>query len=171
MSKKKQVPVTDLILFGLEKFVEGGELVIGTSNDLRDWMNEVWGVSHKNVNKNALSQALKRLRERKLLEREEKKTGEIILKLTDAGKDFVYLLKEDDQKWDGKWRIVIFDIPESKRLVRDVLRRRLKSWKFERWQKSVWASKKNFTQKLRQLVKELEIEDWVVILESDNVGQ
>ncbi|MBI3290236.1 hypothetical protein HYZ78_02480 [Candidatus Microgenomates bacterium] len=168
-TKKKKIPVTHILLFTLEKFVEGGEFIVGTSNELRDWINAE-RFTPEIVDKYAISRAIKRLRERKLLELEEKRTGEIVLRLTNTGKDFIYLLKEEDNQWDGKWRIVIFDIPESKRLVRDVLRRRLKSWKFERWQKSVWASKKNFTAKMRDLIKELEIDDWVLVIESDNVG-
>lgn len=170
-STKKKIPVTDLILFGLEKFVEGGELIVGTSNDLRDWMNEVYGISPKNTNKYALSQAIKRLRQRRLIEQDDKNAEKIIIRLTQEGKIFLLAKKNASEiDWDGKWRIVIFDIPESKKLVRNVLRRKLKSWGFERWQKSVWASKKNLTEPLRSLIKDLEIEDWVLVIESGNVG-
>ena len=44
------------------------------------------------------------------------------------------------QKWDGKWRIVMFDIPEDIRLARDVLRDKLKDLGFKQVQKSVWVS-------------------------------
>lgn len=169
--KPKKIPLTDLILFGLEKFVEGGELIIGTSGELRDWMNEVWGVGPKyGGDKYAISQAIKRLRQRRLIEQDDKNAEKIVIRLTQEGKIFL-LAKRDAAEidWDGKWRIVIFDIPESKRLVRNVLRRKLKSWGFERWQKSVWASKKNLTEPLRTLVKDLKIDDWVLVIESDNV--
>lgn len=64
-----------------------------------------------------------------------------------------------------------FDIPEKHRTVRDLLRRKLKSWGFRRWQKSVWASRKPLTEALRTLVKELGVEDWVLVIESKNVGE
>ncbi len=100
-----------------------------------------------------------------------KDEGKIVLRLTAAGQDCLYLSKADEEiEWDGKWRIVVFDIPESKRLVRDILRSRLKMWGFKPWQKSVWASKKNITDKLRNLVKELDILEWVLVIESDNTG-
>lgn len=124
------------------------------------------------LKKASLAQALKRLREKGFVEKiPEKDAGKIILKLTEAGREYLLLKKaEDEIEWDGKWRIVVFDIPESKRLVRDILRSRLKLWGFKQWQKSVWASKKNVTDKLRNLAKELDIVDWILVIESDNVG-
>ncbi len=41
--------------------------------------------------------------------------------------------------WDGKWRIVLFDIPEAKRPVRDYLRNVLKRHGFVEFQRSMWA--------------------------------
>lgn len=125
------------------------------------------------LKKAALAQALKRLREKGYIEKlsDNKDEAKIIFKLTELGREFILLSKpEDEIKWDGKWRVVVFDIPEGKRLVRDILRSRLKLWGFNQWQKSVWASKKNITTKLRNFIKELGIDDWVLVIESDNVG-
>ena len=44
------------------------------------------------------------------------------------------------RKWDGWWRIVIFDIAEDKRAARDALRRKLKNFGFYSLQKSVFVS-------------------------------
>lgn len=41
--------------------------------------------------------------------------------------------------WDGKWRILIFDIPEYRKGVRDKMRRMLHDIGFMRIQQSVWA--------------------------------
>lgn len=43
------------------------------------------------------------------------------------------------QRWDGKWRIVFFDIPEGKRPLRDYLRRVLKRQGFKEFQRSMWV--------------------------------
>jgi len=40
--------------------------------------------------------------------------------------------------WDGRWRIVFFDIPESKRPLRDYLRNVLKRHGFQEFQRSMW---------------------------------
>ena len=50
--------------------------------------------------------------------------------------------------WDGKWRVLIFDIPEEQRKLRDDIRRTLISNGFIRIQDSVW-------------VYPYECEDWV----------
>ncbi|MBI2593230.1 hypothetical protein HYW44_01130 [Candidatus Daviesbacteria bacterium] len=46
-------------------------------------------------------------------------------------------LKLSRGKWDGIWRVVIFDIPEKKRGARDFLRSMLKELGFYKLQKSV----------------------------------
>ena len=42
------------------------------------------------------------------------------------------------KKWDKKWRLIIFDIPENKKLGRNILRELLKRLGFCQYQKSVW---------------------------------
>ena len=42
-------------------------------------------------------------------------------------------------KWDKKWRLVIFDIPEKRRLVRDQIRELLSLAGFLKLQDSVWV--------------------------------
>lgn len=167
----RKIPLTEIILFALEKSVETGEAIFGSAIELKEWIYSVYGNYPKEINKNSLSQAIKRLRKRNLIEKEEERTGKIVLRLTQSGKDLALLKKgESDINWDGRWRIVVFDIPENKRVVRDLLRSRLKSWGFVGWQKSVWASKRNVTYQLRSFLRELGISDWVLVIESDNVG-
>lgn len=121
---------------------------------------------YPDLKKSALGAALKRLREGGLVEKDVK-SGEVILKLTKLGRDALGK-KFDPNKWDGKFRIVIFDIPENKRGVRDLFRRRLKDWEFKNWQRSVWVTKNNITLELRKLIVDLEIEPWVAVVESED---
>lgn len=121
----------------------------------------------RNIKKSELSQALKRLREKGYIEKDETNTNEIIFKLVDLGRDALGV--ETDEEWDGKWRIVIFDIPEQKRVIRNLFRRRLKDWEFRRWQQSVWVTKRNITTKLRLLIQDLKIEDWIAVIESEDI--
>ena len=46
---------------------------------------------------------------------------------------------ERPKKWDRKWRVIIFDIPEKKRNVRDHIRTLFKSAGFYLLQDSVWV--------------------------------
>ncbi len=88
--------------------------------------------------KSELSQAIKRLRERGLVLKDTANTDQVILRLTDMGREALGINPEEE--WDGKYRIVIFDIPEQKRVIRNLFRRRLKEWGFRRWQQSVWIT-------------------------------
>ncbi|MBI5742651.1 MAG: hypothetical protein HZA25_02340 [Candidatus Niyogibacteria bacterium] len=42
------------------------------------------------------------------------------------------------KRWDGKWRVLIFDIPEKRRMLRELVRRTLSAIGFIRIQDSVW---------------------------------
>ncbi len=42
-------------------------------------------------------------------------------------------------RWDGKWRIIFFDIPEKKRRLRDELRSMIRTIGFKEFQKSIWV--------------------------------
>jgi DNA-binding transcriptional regulator PaaX len=48
-------------------------------------------------------------------------------------------LSKKPRKWDKKWRILIFDIPESRRKVRFAVRKKVLEAGFVRLQDSVWA--------------------------------
>ena len=49
-------------------------------------------------------------------------------------------LRFDPEKWDQQWRILIFDIPEQKRAVRDMVRRLVKQVGMRKLQRSVWVT-------------------------------
>lgn len=166
ISTKKNI--TNFILLALEKAVDG---YVRYDDLIHHSYQYAWGGGwDRYLKKASLSQALKRLRENGLVDfiDDEK----LIVRLTDYGKEKAVLakIKFDDQKWDGKWRLVIFDIPEKRRAVRDLLRSKLKQWDFIHLQQSVWASKKDCTKVLRDFIKSVGIEAWVMVVESDNVG-
>lgn len=162
---RKKVPISDLILLSLEKTVDG---YVRFDDFIHNHYRYKYGVP--DLKKSALSVAFKRLREQGYLDLE-KYNDTLILKLTDKGRSEAIVRKIlNNEEWDGKWRIAVFDIPEKHRKVRNILRGRLKMWGFKQWQKSVWASKKDVTEVLRQFVKEIGVEKWVMIMESENVG-
>ncbi len=59
---------------------------------------------------------------------------------------------------DGKWLMVFFDVPESLRKKRDLFRRELIGLGFEQLQKSVWVTPYPVRDKLRALIRVLELE-------------
>ncbi|OGG79169.1 hypothetical protein A3A39_03565 [Candidatus Kaiserbacteria bacterium RIFCSPLOWO2_01_FULL_54_13] len=66
--------------------------------------------------------------------------------LTDAGRTFVQsaalraLKLRKQKRWDGKWRIVLFDIPNYMKAARDAFAATLKRLEFVHVQKSVFIS-------------------------------
>ena len=71
------------------------------------------------------------------------KDGKKFLKLTKKGQLEVLLAKarlSKRGKWDGKWRMVIFDIPEGAKLQRSQFRDLLKKNDFKKLQASVYVS-------------------------------
>lgn len=61
--------------------------------------------------------------------------------------------QREKTKWDGKWRIVIFDILEHKRNLRNILRNRLRWLGFKELQKSVWVFPYDVSRELREALK------------------
>ena len=43
------------------------------------------------------------------------------------------------RRWDQRWRVIIFDIPERRRKIRDRLRSTMRELGFARLQDSVWV--------------------------------
>src|SRR3989344_8849895 len=116
MNKSKSLP--KYILLALEKSVDG-------YIRMEDFLYNTHYYAYCNgwqypLKKSSLSITLKRLRENGFIDFVNDKT--LAFKLTNSGKDKALWIKmqEDEEKWDGKWRFVIWDIPEKRRKVRDL---------------------------------------------------
>lgn len=99
----------------------------------------------KEVEKLKLAFAIRRLKRNRLIILKEQNEN-FIVELTEKGKrktkeialETLSIVKP--AVWDGKWRVVIFDIPEEKwRSGRDALRDKLQKLGFYLIQKSVWV--------------------------------
>jgi transposase len=83
---------------------------------------------------------------RKGLARFVERNGRKYLELTTPGREVLAsaqqraaLLQRASRRWDGRWRMIIFDIPEKYRKTRDKLRGTLRSLGFIQLQGSVWV--------------------------------
>lgn len=95
------------------------------------------------IERKRLKYEIRRLYQSKLISTKSNPDGTLTLVLTKKGKQRALKydlekIKIPEQKWDGRWRIVIFDIPESRRTARDALRTLLKKMGFYELQKSVF---------------------------------
>lgn len=100
-------------------------------------------LENKKVSSQALEKTYKTLVRRKFVRVKEEK-GKHILEVTEAGKKQQKEYEAADvkiprpQTWDGKWRMIVFDIPESKKRAREALRGTLKRLECYRFQDSVF---------------------------------
>jgi phenylacetic acid degradation operon negative regulatory protein len=99
--------------------------------------------------------------------------GKILYKLTDKGYTalclefpFFRFLKEE---WDGKWRIISYEIPEKKRELRDRLRREMRGWGLGPWHRSFWLTPHPIINDLRELVYGKEEDQYIQAFESTHV--
>ncbi len=70
------------------------------------------------------------------------KNGRKQFELTPLGSSYIQkqtYRKQRSERWDGKWRIVIFDIPQARTVHRNLLRHHLREIGFEKLQNSVFV--------------------------------
>lgn len=97
------------------------------------------------------------------------------LELTNKGKEKIkYYLTEKikikkPKKWDKKWRIVIFDIPEKQRSARTALARTLKKLGFISLQKSVFVFPFQCYKEINQIKTIYGIQKYVQYVISDRI--
>ena len=107
--------------------------------------------------------------------REYLKDKERFIKLTEKGKKRFkkYVLSaleiELPAKWDRKWRLVIFDIPDDKRIERDLLRRKLESLGFFKLQESVYVFPFECANQINYLKKSYFISPYVQYILADRI--
>ena len=136
-------------------------------------MSKEW----KQVNEEALRQAIQRLYKNRMIDVKELADGKVKIILEDGGKRkaLEYKLEEMEikksAKWDGKWRMVLFDIPDSDKKIREVLRFHLKRLGFYNYQKSVFIYPHNCKDEIDFLIEFYQIRRYVrqlVVSEIDN---
>ena len=99
----------------------------------------------KEIKRRRLNEIVKEFYNERLVSFKENKEGLAEIILTKDGDKKALIFKIDEMeikkpaKWDGEWRIVIFDIPERFKKAREALRKKLKDLGFIKLQESVFA--------------------------------
>jgi len=129
----------------------------------------------KEINKQSLRRAIKNLYQSKLIKEKENADGTITLVLTERGKEKVLTYNIDNMeikkpvRWDGKWRIVLFDIPEKIKKVREAIRGHLKNLGFYEFQKSVFVYPYNCKDEIDYLIEFYNIRRFVRFVVADEI--
>lgn len=99
----------------------------------------------RDINRDYLWRSVKEFHRERLVEYRENADGSISVVLSKEGERIAYTASLETlqiptpARWDKRWRLVLFDIPEKKRLGRDALRQKLVELGFKEWQHSVFV--------------------------------
>lgn len=141
-----------------------------------------WGLTHPLIRaykkskrlQNSIYTTVYRLKKQNLVTIGQK-DGKTIIEITQEGKKKIleYKLEEMQiarpEKWDGKWRIVIFDIPEKQKIAREILRQKLSFLGFYRLQKSVWVFPFDCQNQITFLKEIYEVTPYVIFILADHI--
>jgi len=147
MKEEKYPYVKDVLkLLGIGVFLAASLVMPGLPRILAQSEKKKWR-ERKNdwerFNLPRLRQVIKRLYQQKAVKIVKTKNG-LAVKLTEKGKakilryGFEEMVISKPRRWDKKWRLIIYDIPKSKKTAQGAFRRMLKEMKFLQLQKSVY---------------------------------
>ena len=100
------------------------------------------------------------------------KNNERFVKITKKGELKILMSKAGivkTPKWDGKWRLVVFDIPEESSVLRDRFRKLLKSYGFKMLQASVFICPYPLNREAIAYLKETGLINYIRILKVEEV--
>ena len=129
----------------------------------------------KAIGRTTLRRIIKEFKYKRLVDFKENSDSTITVVLTKLGHHHALRYNPDNLniskplRWDRKWRIVIFDIPQKKKPAREALRFELKKLGFTALQKSVWAFPYPCQNQIDFLVEFFEIRGCVRLLEVSKV--
>jgi DNA-binding transcriptional regulator PaaX len=122
----------------------------------------------------AVTRSLKNLADTGLIETLAAGQGEFA-RLTQKGRQKVAALKLDSREslsnpnWDGKWRIVLLDLPEDRKSERESLRYLLKKAGFIRLKNSAWISPFPFEFLFQNIKKDFGFTTEVMIVVTESI--
>lgn len=142
---------------------------MGLARSPRQYFRVIKGVGHEwqKINRIKLNTAIRTLYKNKLVRMIDNDNGTTTLVLTDAGRKKVLIYNLDKleievpKRWDGFWRVIIFDIPEKHKPAREALREKLKGLGFYQLQKSIFVHPYECKNKIDFIIEVFKIRPWV----------
>lgn len=164
----------------LKALALSGMIVVAISNPrfgrkLFSNINKILKSYDKKKRRQKFYRSLCYLQAKKFISLKELNNGKFEIKITSAGQGFIGIADlnnfqiEKPKKWDGKYRLIIFDIPRSKHQARIAFLRKLKEAGFLMIQKSVWVHPYDCINEIIFLRRILEIESYVKIVLVDAI--
>jgi len=72
-----------------------------------------------------------------------------------------FKIKRKNKRKDGKWQMLIFDIPEKKRKLRDLFRENLHFLGYKLLQQSVWVCPYDVLRETEKIIREHSLDEYV----------
>lgn len=154
-----------------------GGLALGLSGSPRQYFRIIKAIGEdwREIDNRALRNGIKSLYQSKLIEEKQNKDGSITLILTENGKNKALTFDLDNtkikkpSKWDKKWRVALFDIPEKRKKIRDTLRHHLKKLDFYEFQKSVFVHPYDCEDEIDYIIEFYNIRKFVRFIIADSL--
>jgi len=151
-------------------------VALGLSRSPKNYFKILEGVSKewKEIDRNKLIRIVKEFYHDRIVDYKENKDGIVEIILTKNGKQKALKYQIDEikikkpEKWDGKWRVVVFDIPEKKKKAREALRNKLQDLGFRELQKSVLVFPYECEDEIDFIVEVFEIRPYVRFMKVDS---
>ncbi len=150
-------PIMPRLLSGLSI-----ELLTSLSQDSAAMFHAIMERHVKAKNPRPFDNAMYRLQRSGYIEK-----GKEGYRLTDKGYEVIH---NYEPKKDGIWKLIIFDIPEKQRPVRNFLRQKLQSLGFQKWQNSIWVSPYELDPELEKELLQLAQKYFVRLIKTTDIN-
>jgi len=130
----------------------------------------------REIKRRRLNEIIKEFYNDRLVSFKENKEGLAEIVLTKDGETKALRFKIDEikikrpAKWDGEWRIVIFDIPERFKKAREALRNKLKDLGFVKLQESVFIFPYECEDEINFIVEVFQIRPFIRFIRANSVS-
>lgn len=171
---------TAAIVDGILRLAAGGTFIAsslvlpGLAIGLDKPFNALMKSLDKRAREREVRRALRYMRQTKLVENQSFDHG---ITITRKGQERLQKARYNGlriarpKKWDGHWRLVIFDIPESRKYARDNLSGKLRTLGFQPLQRSVWVHPFPCHEEIEATAVYLKVTRFVTYLETSYIDK
>lgn len=130
----------------------------------------------KDIDRKILRRILREFKHERLVDFRDEKDGCVSIIINELGEKLALRYQPEQiniktpARWDKKWRIVIFDIPERFKKAREALREKLKDLGFIELQKSAWVFPYPCDEEIKFLAEFFEVGQHVRLLTVENMS-
>ena len=164
-SKSKSEFVIKFVSF-MAKVASEGSYAIG------ELIDSLGSISYKGVRyrRHPYYRGIQNLKKRGLLTLKDSKVRMTPKGRMWVGVSYLHYIRSIYPKWDRKWRVVIFDIPQEMHNARNLFRSKLKTLGFATLQKSIYVFPYPCEDELGDICKRHKLNDYVDIILADSLG-